>query len=62
MFNYNNQLDQLYNCTVETSFNQLLSTDIFKCEINETLTRCGAPNNLKTDPNWVAKGVVHANE
>lgn len=27
-----------------------------------TLTRCGAPNNLKIDPNCVANGAVHANE
>lgn len=27
-----------------------------------TLTRCGAPNKRKTDPNCVANGVVHANE
>lgn len=32
------------------------------CRIEITLTRCGAPNNLKIDPNCVANGAVYANE
>lgn len=30
--------------------------------IEITLTRCGAPNNLKIDPNCVANGAVYGNE